>query len=49
MVTYFMYQAFGTSEVQSWNYPENYTPKQEQEEEPLQKEKSSPGSDVAEV
>ncbi|CAH1406089.1 unnamed protein product [Nezara viridula] len=46
--TYVMYQVFGTSEVQSWNYSRNIT-SQETEHEPLKRDKSSPGTDVTDV
>lgn len=48
VVTYVMYQVFGTSEVQSWNYSRNIT-SQETEHEPLKRDKSSPGTDVTDV
>ncbi|XP_014270922.1 sialin isoform X1 [Halyomorpha halys] len=48
VATYIMYQVFGTSEVQSWNYSRNIT-SQEPEHEPLKRDKSSPGTDVTDV
>lgn len=48
VATYVMYQVFGTSEVQSWNYSRNIT-SQETEHEPLKRDKSSPGTDVTDV
>lgn len=46
--TYFMYQVYGTSEVQKWNYPENYSIEQDQEQ-PLQNDKATPSTDVTDV
>ncbi|XP_073992750.1 major Facilitator Superfamily Transporter 17 [Rhodnius prolixus] len=43
VVTYFVYQAFGTSEVQKWNYPDNEEPPLmiDQQHSPKTPEKSS--------
>lgn len=37
--TYFFFQAFGTSKVQPWNYPDGKIP--EEDTEPLRKDKTS--------